>query len=127
MLYVTQTSVKQTMLLDGINVGPPKWGIYGRGLNRSVHEGMKDISNVKVHLKTHSGNVKCTVKADDLIRWYGCPYRLIVVIVWCTMLVCWYCHNAASTICSLTKYFLVPGNRSIFGFLEQIFNWKNIA
>ena len=27
------------------------------GLNRSIHEGMKDISNVKVHLKTLSGNV----------------------------------------------------------------------
>ena len=27
------------------------WG----GLNRSIHEGMKEISNVKVHLKTHSG------------------------------------------------------------------------
>ena len=29
-----------------------------RGLNRFVHEGMKDISNVKVHLKTRKGNVK---------------------------------------------------------------------
>ena len=57
MLFVTQTSVKRVLLLDGIDVGPPKWPIYGRGLNQSVHEGMKDISNVKVHLKTHSGNV----------------------------------------------------------------------
>ena len=45
------------MLLDGIDVGPPKRCLYGRGLNRSVNEGMKDISNVKVHSKTHSGNV----------------------------------------------------------------------
>ena len=40
---------KQTMLLDGVDIGPPKCSICGRGLNRSVHEGMKDISNVKVH------------------------------------------------------------------------------
>ena len=48
---------KQTMLLDGIDFGPLKWLVCGPGLNRSVHEGMKDISKVKVHLKTHSGNV----------------------------------------------------------------------
>ena len=46
---------KQTMFLDGIAVGPPKWGICG--LNQSVHEGINDISNVKAHLKTHSENV----------------------------------------------------------------------
>ena len=48
---------KQTRLLDSADIGPFKWRICGRGLNRSVHEGMNDISNVKVHLKTHSGNV----------------------------------------------------------------------
>ena len=48
---------KQTTLLDGVDVGPPKKRVCGHGLNRSVHEGMKNISNVKVHLKTHSGNV----------------------------------------------------------------------
>ena len=42
----------QTTLLDGVDVGTPKWRVCGRRLNRSVHEGMKDISNVKVHLKT---------------------------------------------------------------------------
>ena len=47
---------KQTVL-DGIDVGLPKWGISGCDLNRSVHEGMNDMSNVKVHLKTDSGNV----------------------------------------------------------------------
>ena len=26
-------------------------------LNRSVHEGMNDTSNAKVHLRTHGGNV----------------------------------------------------------------------
>ena len=44
-------------LLDGVEVGPSKWSACGRGLNRSVHEGVNDISNVKVHLKTCSGNV----------------------------------------------------------------------
>ena len=50
---------KQTKLLDAIDDGPSKWQVCGRGLDRSVHghEGMKDISNVKVHLKTRSGNV----------------------------------------------------------------------
>ena len=46
---------KETILLDGIDVSQPKWRICGCGLNRSVHEGMKDISTVKDHLKTHSG------------------------------------------------------------------------
>ena len=46
---------KQATLLDGVDVGPLKW--RGCGLNRFVHEGMNDISNVKVHLKTCIGNV----------------------------------------------------------------------
>ena len=49
---------KQTVLLDGVNVGPPKWGVCGCDLNQCVHEGMKDISNViEVLLKSHRGNV----------------------------------------------------------------------
>ena len=48
---------KQTPLLDGNDVGPFKLLVCGDGLNRSIHEGMNDSSNVKVHLKTHSGNV----------------------------------------------------------------------
>ena len=48
---------KQTTLLDGVDVCSSKWRVCWRGLNRSVHEGMNDVSNVKVHLKTHSGNV----------------------------------------------------------------------
>ena len=48
---------KQTSLLDGVDVGPSKWRIRGCDLNRSVHESMKDISNVNVHFKTRSGNV----------------------------------------------------------------------
>ena len=47
---------KQAMLLDGFGVSPLKWRVCGCGLNRFVHEGMNHISNVKVHLKTRSGN-----------------------------------------------------------------------
>ena len=52
------TNISKQTLLDGVDVGPPKWCICGCGLNQSVHEGINDISNVKVHLKTCSGNVK---------------------------------------------------------------------
>ena len=48
---------KQATLLDGLDVSPLKWRVCGCGLNRFVHEGMDHISNVKVHLKTRSGNV----------------------------------------------------------------------
>ena len=48
---------KQATLLDGLDVSPLKWRVRGCGLNRFVHEGMNHISNVKVHLKTRSGNV----------------------------------------------------------------------
>ena len=64
--------IKQSMLLDGIDVGPPK---CEHGFNGSIHEGINDISNVKVHLKTHSGNVNIKVwmpyvqfKVSDLLR-----------------------------------------------------------
>ena len=60
MFNVTQTSVKQTALLDGVDIGPPKWRICGHDLNRHVHEGIKDISNVKIHLKTRRQNVNIT-------------------------------------------------------------------
>ena len=53
-----QTKVsKQTTLLDGVDVGPPKQRVCWRGLNRYLHEAMNSISNVKVHLKTPNGNV----------------------------------------------------------------------
>ena len=53
-----QTNVsKQRTLLDGFDVGPPKQRVYWRCLNRSVHEAMNNISNVKIHFKTRSGNV----------------------------------------------------------------------
>ena len=48
---------KQATLLDVLGVNPLKWRACCCGLNRFVHEGMNDISNVKVHLKTSSGNV----------------------------------------------------------------------
>ena len=48
---------KQATLLDGLDVSRLKWQVCGCGLDRFVHEGMNDISNVKVHLKTSSGNV----------------------------------------------------------------------
>ena len=48
---------KLATLLDGFDVSPLKWRVCGRSLNRLVHEGMNHISNVKVHLKTRSGNV----------------------------------------------------------------------
>ena len=34
---------KQTTLFDGVDVGTPKWWVCERGLNHSVHEGMKGI------------------------------------------------------------------------------------
>ena len=37
---------KQTTLVEGVDVGPPKWHNCGRDLNRYVNEGMKDNSNV---------------------------------------------------------------------------------
>ena len=48
---------KQATLLDGLDVSQLKRRVYGCGLNRFAHEVMNDISNVKVHLKTRSGNV----------------------------------------------------------------------
>ena len=47
---------KQTSL-DSVDDGPRKWPLCGQSLNQTVYEGVKDIPNVKVHLKTHSGNV----------------------------------------------------------------------
>ena len=40
---------KQTILLDGVDIGLPKCSVCGHGLDQSVQEGKKDISNVKVH------------------------------------------------------------------------------
>ena len=59
-----QAKVSKQTLLDGVD--PPKWRVCGHDLNQSVHETMKDISNVKLHLKTHNGNV--LIRACQLIR-----------------------------------------------------------
>ena len=48
---------KPATSLDGLDVSPLKWHVCGCGLNLFVHEGMNDISNVKVHLKTSGENV----------------------------------------------------------------------
>ena len=48
---------KQATLLDGLDACLLKWRVCVCGLNRFVHEGMNHISNVEVHLKTHTGNV----------------------------------------------------------------------
>ena len=48
---------KQATLLDGLDVSTFKWRVFGCGLNQLVHEGMNHISNVRVHLKTRSGNI----------------------------------------------------------------------
>ena len=53
-----QTNVsKQTTVLDGVDDGPPKQRVCWRVLNRSVHEAMNNISNVRVHVETRSGYV----------------------------------------------------------------------
>ena len=63
-----QTNInKQTTLLDGVDVGPPKQRVSWRGLNRSVHEAMNNISNVKVNFKTRSGNVNIEIQ-----KWSDC-------------------------------------------------------
>ena len=58
---------KQAVLFDGLDVSTLKWRVYGCGLNRFVHEGMNHISNVKVHLKTRSGNVN--IIEMNVIQW----------------------------------------------------------
>ena len=60
---------KQATLLD--DVSPLKWRVCGCGLNRFVHEGMSHISNVKVHLKTRSGNVKSQASTPYIIQYYA--------------------------------------------------------
>ena len=64
---------KQATLLDGLDVSPLKWRVCGCGLNRFVHEGMNHISNVKVHLKTRSGNVNISRYFET---WTGACFHL---------------------------------------------------
>ena len=70
---------KQATLLDGLDVGPLKWHLCGCGLDRFVHEGMNHISNIKVHLKTRSGNVNIflyTALLTSFLRKTKQPLRL---------------------------------------------------
>ena len=59
---------KQATLLDGLDVSPLKWRVCGCGSNRFVHEGMNHISNVRVHLKTRSGNVNICIYTPKIVQ-----------------------------------------------------------
>ena len=69
---------KQATVLDGLDVSTLKWRVYGCGLNRFVHEGMNHISNVKVHLKTRSGNVNIVSWCHNIIMTHP-AHRVICV------------------------------------------------
>ena len=64
---------KQATLLDGVDVTMLKWRVYGCGLNRFVYEGMNTTSNVKVYLKTRSGNV-------NILYWL---HSYLSITPWC--------------------------------------------
>ena len=59
---------KLTTLLDGVDVCPTKLRVCGRGLNRSFHKGMSDISIVKVYSRTCNGNVKNKLLSERYYR-----------------------------------------------------------
>ena len=61
---------KQTMFLDGFDIGRPKWCLCRCDLNHSIHEGMDNISNVKVRLKTCNGNVNMSQGMRFPSKWY---------------------------------------------------------
>ena len=65
---------KQATLLDGLDVSPLIWRVSGCGLNRFVHKSMNHISNVKVHLKTRSGNVNIVFFIDHYDRECVCGW-----------------------------------------------------
>ena len=57
-VYRDNTNVgEQAMLLDGFDIVSPNWGICGHSLNWSFHEGISNMSSVKVHKWIDSGNV----------------------------------------------------------------------
>ena len=67
------------MLLYGISVkNPPKWHVCGHGLNRSIHKGMNDISNVKVHLRTPIGNLNTCIALSLVLSWCGSNMSLFM-------------------------------------------------
>ena len=70
MFNVTQTSVNKQRHWMDLTLVRSNGAYVGVVLNRFIHEGMNHISNVKVHLKTRSGNVnilliKCTVTENS--------------------------------------------------------------
>ena len=67
---------KQATLLDGVEFSTLKWRVCECGLNRFVHEGMNDILNVKVHLKTLSGNVN----TDSYQPWNLWSWRVLAEV-----------------------------------------------
>ena len=73
---------KQATLLDGVDIGPLKWQVCGSGLNRFVHEGMNHISNVKVHFKTHGGNLNINVRVTCEVL-VLIPYTLTYMGTYC--------------------------------------------
>ena len=54
---------KQATFLGGVDFGPPKWRVLGRGLIRYVHEGMNDISKCKGSFKESQWKCKYCVKS----------------------------------------------------------------
>ena len=55
----------QTTLLEGVDIGPLKWCVCGRGLNRSVPEVMKDFSTCQGSFKDSHGNVNIVAKMSQ--------------------------------------------------------------
>ena len=70
---------KQATLLDGLDVSLLKWRLCGCDLNRVVHEGMNNISNVKIHLKTRNRNVN--IGAYLLFAWWFAMLHALVFLV----------------------------------------------
>ena len=67
---------KQTTLLDGVNAGPSQWGVCGRGLNRSVHEGM----NRRLKCKDSFKDLQCKCKYIKLFCFFINDFRICLSI-----------------------------------------------
>ena len=64
--------------MDGVDVGPPKWCVCGRGLNLSDHEGMNDISNVKVQWKCKYHKYSTVLHVRELIKLFSVDLSPVV-------------------------------------------------
>ena len=62
----------------GFDVSQLKWRVCGCGLNRFVHEGMNDISNLKVHLKTRSGKVNI----GDYMHYFEPDNHILILLAY---------------------------------------------